>query len=140
MAADQPEGGRKEKAMSTNQTFVNITPTEHIARVLVGLTGPVAAGLLLGTADTGLAVPLELLLALAGLDLVVTGATGHCPLYTRLGHVPASLKGQPRGPPCTTATGPPTNRATPRPPRCRSGHPRITTRHVLGAEASDTGS
>ncbi|MGV9937272.1 YgaP-like transmembrane domain [Streptomyces olivaceoviridis] len=28
---------------------------------------------------------------LAGLDLLVTGATGHCPLYARLGQVPRSL-------------------------------------------------
>lgn len=27
-------------------------------------------------------------------DLVVTGALGHCPLYAKLGHVPASLKGR----------------------------------------------
>ncbi|WP_306670117.1 YgaP-like transmembrane domain [Rhodococcus opacus] len=33
------------------------------------------------------------LLIAAGPDLVVTGSTGHCPLYQRLGHVPASLKG-----------------------------------------------
>ena len=41
---------------------------------------------------TVLAVLLELLLAAAGLDLVVTGALGHCPLYQRLGHMPASLR------------------------------------------------
>ena len=46
-------------------------------------------GLLGGAA---LAVVLEVLLAVAGLDLVVTGALGHCPLYSRLGHVPASLR------------------------------------------------
>ena len=47
--------------------------------------------LLAGAAST-LVVILELLLVLAGLDLVVTGALGHCPLYAKLGHVPASLK------------------------------------------------
>jgi Protein of unknown function (DUF2892) len=31
-------------------------------------------------------------LALAGLDLVVTGALGHCPLYHKLGRVPQSLR------------------------------------------------
>jgi hypothetical protein len=46
----------------------------------------------MGGAGSTLAVVLELLLVLAGLDLVVTGALGHCPLYARLGHVPASLK------------------------------------------------
>ena len=34
---------------------------------------------------------LELLLIAAGLDLLVTGAIGHCPLYQKLGHVPKSL-------------------------------------------------
>jgi hypothetical protein len=34
---------------------------------------------------------MEALLGLAGLDLVVTGATGHCPLDQKLGFVPRSL-------------------------------------------------
>jgi hypothetical protein len=29
---------------------------------------------------------------LVGIDMFVTGATGHCPLYKRLGHVPRSLR------------------------------------------------
>jgi hypothetical protein len=37
-------------------------------------------------------VPLEALLVAAGLDLMVTGATGFCPLYHRLGYVPRSLR------------------------------------------------
>ena len=32
------------------------------------------------------------LLVLAGLDLVVTGALGHCPLYAELGRLPPSLR------------------------------------------------
>lgn len=36
---------------------------------------------------------LYVLLVLAGLDLIVTGALGHCPLYRRLGHTPSSLRG-----------------------------------------------
>jgi hypothetical protein len=35
---------------------------------------------------------LELLLIAVGLDLLVTDATGHCPLYRKLGHVPKSLR------------------------------------------------
>jgi len=35
---------------------------------------------------------LAVLLGVAGLDLVVTGALGHCPLYARLGHVSASVR------------------------------------------------
>ena len=41
------------------------------------------------SAEAGaLAVVLELLLVAAGMDLVVTGALGYCPLYARLNHVP----------------------------------------------------
>ena len=38
------------------------------------------------------AAVLEVLLIAAGLDLVITGMLGHCPLYQRLGHVPESLR------------------------------------------------
>jgi hypothetical protein len=37
-------------------------------------------------------IGLEIVLVLAGLDLVVTGALGHCPLYQKLGYVPQSLR------------------------------------------------
>lgn len=72
---------------------INITPAERLARVGAGSAGA-AAGvwLLASTSGTGLAI-LEVLLVLAGLDLVVTGALGHCPLYRRLGYMPRSLKG-----------------------------------------------
>jgi hypothetical protein len=39
-----------------------------------------------------LAVVLELLLIAAELDLAVTGALGHCPLYAKLGYLPKSLR------------------------------------------------
>ena len=39
-----------------------------------------------------LAVVLEALLVAAGLDLAVTGALGHCPLYAKLGYLPKSLQ------------------------------------------------
>ncbi|EON22089.1 MULTISPECIES: YgaP family membrane protein [Nocardioides] len=71
---------------------VNITPAERIARIVVGGFAAVAGVALLTSASGALVVVLELLLVLAGLDLVVTGALGHCPLYARLGHVPTSLK------------------------------------------------
>lgn len=71
---------------------VNITPAERAGRVVVGLGAVVAATwLLLQSPSAGVAV-LEVLLALAGLDLVVTGLLGHCPLYSKLGHVPKSLR------------------------------------------------
>lgn len=61
--------------------------------MLFGLAAVVAGGMLLTAAGSALAVVLEVLLVLAGLDMLVTGATGHCPLYQRLGHIPRSLRG-----------------------------------------------
>ncbi len=72
---------------------VNITPVERGGRVAIGLAAVIVAVVLLVSAGSALAVVLEVLLIAAGLDLVVTGALGHCPLYQRLGHVPASLRG-----------------------------------------------
>ncbi|WP_183098405.1 YgaP family membrane protein [Nocardioides pelophilus] len=78
----------------SNRWSINITPAERVARVAIGSLAAIAGVFLLGSAASTLVVVLELLLVLAGLDLVVTGALGHCPLYGRLGHVPASLKGR----------------------------------------------
>jgi uncharacterized membrane protein len=71
---------------------VNVTPAERVGRVLLGLVGAVGGILLLAGSPTALSGTLEVLLVLAGLDLVVTGATGHCPLYQKLGHMPRSLR------------------------------------------------
>lgn len=71
---------------------VNITPAERLGRIVLGLVGVVGAILLLADSPTLLTGTLEVLLLLAGLDLVVTGATGHCPLYQQLGHLPRSLR------------------------------------------------
>lgn len=71
---------------------INITPGERLARVAVGLAGAVVGVWLLTSASAPGLVILEVLLVLAGLDLVVTGALGHCPLYRRLGYVPRSLR------------------------------------------------
>ena len=46
---------------------------------------------LLGSASGAFVAVLEILLVLSGLDLFVTGALGHCPLYKKLGHMPRSL-------------------------------------------------
>jgi hypothetical protein len=82
--------------MSSTQTSprwaVNITPTERIARIVVGVAAMVAAIALLTSAASILAGILEVLLLAAGADLAVTGALGHCPLYQKLGYVPASLR------------------------------------------------
>ena len=70
----------------------NITPIERVGRIVIGAAAAVAGLALLTSAGGALAVVLEVLLVLAGLDLVVTGALGHCPLYRRLGYVPPSLR------------------------------------------------
>ena len=71
---------------------VNITPLERAGRIALGLAAVIAGIALLVSAGSAIAVILELLLVAAGLDLVVTGALGHCPLYQRLGYVPRSLR------------------------------------------------
>jgi hypothetical protein len=80
------------KGISPQSHAVNITPAERAGRVLIGSAAIVAAVVLLTAAGSFLAVALEVLLALAGLDLVVTGARGHCPLYQKLGYAPKSLR------------------------------------------------
>ena len=70
---------------------MNIAPVERAGRIVIGLAAVIVGLVLLVSAGSALAVVLEVLLVAAGLDLVSTGALGHCPLYQRLGHVPASL-------------------------------------------------
>lgn len=77
-----------------NRPQINITPPERIGRVVVGLVAVVGGLILLGSASGALSVVLEVLLVAAGLDLIITGALGHCPLYHRLGYVPAGLRRQ----------------------------------------------
>ena len=72
---------------------VNISPIERGGRIAIGLAAAIVAVVLLASAGSAVAVVLEALLVAAGLDLVITGALGHCPLYQRLGHIPASLRG-----------------------------------------------
>jgi hypothetical protein len=71
---------------------VNITPAERAGRIVVGLAAVIAGIVLLAGAGSALAVVLEGLLVAAGLDLAVTGALGHCPLYAKLGYLPRSLR------------------------------------------------
>ncbi len=74
---------------------VNITSIERVGRVLIGVVGAIGGLVLLASASSvGIGV-LEGLLVLAGLDMIVTGALGHCPLYAKLGHIPKSLTGRP---------------------------------------------
>jgi len=83
------------KEVDMKRPTINITPIERWGRVLVGAVGVVGGiALLTAGASAGIAV-LEVLLVLAGLDLIVTGALGHCPLYRRLGYTPPSLRSAP---------------------------------------------
>ena len=84
---DRPRGNHRP-AWRT----VNITPTERLGRIAVGLAAVIAGIVLLASAGPALAVVLEFLLMAAGLDLAVTGALGHCPLYAKLGYLPKSLR------------------------------------------------
>ena len=72
--------------------IVNISPAERVGRILVGSVGAIGGVLLLAASPTAGIAVLEVLLVLAGVDLVATGALGHCPLYKRLGHTPRSLR------------------------------------------------
>jgi hypothetical protein len=71
---------------------INITPPERAGRIVIGGAAAIAGLVALASASGALAVVLLALLVLAGLDLVVTGALGHCPLYHKLGHMPSSLR------------------------------------------------
>lgn len=71
---------------------INIAPVERAGRVVLGLLAAVTGGVLLVAGGSVVAVAFEVVLVLAGLDLVITGALGHCPLYARLGHVPKALR------------------------------------------------
>ena len=72
---------------------INITPVERFGRVLIGLVGILVGMSLFMATPTLVSGMLEVLLILAGLDLVFTGATGHCPLYKKLGYTPKALRG-----------------------------------------------
>jgi len=74
---------------------INITPAERVSRIAVGAAVAIAGVILLASGAGPLAIVLEALLVLAGLDLAVTGALGHCPLYHKLGYLPPSLRRAP---------------------------------------------
>ena len=71
---------------------INISPAERAGRMVLGGAAALAGFVLLASASAAVAVVLLVLLILSGLDLVVTGALGHCPLYTKLGRAPRSAR------------------------------------------------
>lgn len=72
---------------------VNISTLERVGRVVFGVAAAVVAIVLLYANPLAWQAALEVLLILAGLDLIVTGATGYCPLYHKLGHVSPTARG-----------------------------------------------
>jgi hypothetical protein len=88
---------RKQRsgARAMTRPEINITPAERVSRIAVGAAVAIAGMILLASGAGPLAIVLEALLVLAGLDLVVTGALGHCPLYHKLGYLPPSLRRAP---------------------------------------------
>lgn len=86
------EKRNREEVIRMKRPTINITPVERIGRIVVGLVGVIGGLILLGSAGGVVLTVLEVLLVLAGLDLIVTGALGHCPLYRKLGYVPPSLR------------------------------------------------
>ena len=74
---------------------INIRPLERVGRVVIGGAGVVGGSVLLTHPGGALIAVLEVLLVLAGVDLLVTGAIGFCPLYKHLGYVPRSLRTTP---------------------------------------------
>jgi hypothetical protein len=66
------------------QSTVNLTLTERLARVIVGAAAVFGAVLWLALVPSVLVAVGAVVLAAAGIDLVITGARGHCPLYAWL--------------------------------------------------------
>jgi hypothetical protein len=71
---------------------VNITPAERVGRIVLGLAGAVVGLVLLTSVSGAVGAVLEVLLIAAGVDLFVTGALGHCPLYAKLGRATISAR------------------------------------------------
>ena len=72
---------------------LNITALERMFRILIG-TGLVLSALsVVSDGVMFLSVIGALLMGTAGPYLVLTGLTGYCPFYARIGYLPPSLRG-----------------------------------------------
>lgn len=71
---------------------INVTPIERAGRTIAGFLGFSWAIGLLAATPTWVTGTLEGLLLLASLDLLITGVSGHCAIYQKLGFVPKSLR------------------------------------------------
>ena len=63
---------------------VNLRPVERVGRVLVGVAAAVGALVWVALIPSLMVAVGAVLLAIAGIDLVVTGTRGYCPLYAWL--------------------------------------------------------
>lgn len=74
----------------------NIANPERVARVVLGAALAALGVVVLAGGPAFWGLVGAVVAVAAGLDLVITGARGYCPLYARLGHVPRSLAGTAR--------------------------------------------
>lgn len=83
--------------MSSNPKHaVNVSTPERVGRVILGVAlAAVGVIILVGSPAALGAIGAALLIAV-GIDFIVTGSTGYCPLYARLGHVLRSPHGSAR--------------------------------------------
>lgn len=86
-----PEAAREP----LNRGRHNITAVERAGRVVIGVLAAAAGAAGIAGAGSALTIVLFVLLIAAGIDLMVTGISGHCPLYQKLGYTPRSLRSQP---------------------------------------------
>ena len=87
-----PESGERSLRRGFRGLSINLTRAERLGRVFVGVAGAAAGAVLLASATSALGAVLSVLLTASGIDLVITGVLGHCPLYSRIHNVPASLR------------------------------------------------
>ena len=80
--------------MDKSRATVNITPAERVGRAVVCLVALVVVDVVIPGVAGAVALALLMLLGLAGLDLVVAGASGHCPLHKKPGRVSLAVKGR----------------------------------------------
>lgn len=65
----------------SRQLTANIAPVERFGRIVLGTAAGIAGTVLLTVAGSVVGAILELLVILAGIDLLVTGALGHSEFY-----------------------------------------------------------
>lgn len=70
----------------------NIGTVERVGRVVIGAAVAVLGVVILAGSPSLWGFVGAVIAVAAGLDFIITGARGYCPLYARLGHVPRSLR------------------------------------------------